>query len=228
MDITIPSRRLREAMGRRTVRFRTSRLRRIASPPYGLTAEGGAVMLGDESSSTGLAGEIRAALTHAPVSLDSMSLVYGDYLDLSAPLVEVTTRWDGSSRPRRRPLADDLPPSARDLGRAAHRDAATERGDWADRGGPNGEPAYGPFVPGEADIIVSGTRSRVATVSYRHYQALSFRAGDAEVTVVSRHLLPAVARFDLVTDLEPFCDGWVRSMEDAYVRLYGPPRPSLT
>jgi len=102
MQVTIPSSHLREAIGRQTVRFRTSRLRRMTSRAFGLTVAGTAVMLGDESSSMGLAGEIRAAVTRAPVSLDSLSLLYGDCLDLSAPFVEVITRWDGGTGRRTR------------------------------------------------------------------------------------------------------------------------------
>jgi hypothetical protein len=79
-------------MGRQTVRFRVSRLRRIAARPFGLTIADTAVMLGDESSSTGLIAEIRAAVARAPVRLDSISLLYGDCLDLSAPFVEVSIR----------------------------------------------------------------------------------------------------------------------------------------
>ena len=228
MHVTIPSSHLREAIGRQTVRFRTSRLRRMTSRPFGLTVAGTAVMLGDESSSMGLAGEIRAAVTHDPVSLDSISLLYGDCLDLSAPLVEVITRWDGRSR-RGDPLpTDDLPPYARELGCAAHRDEAIARGEWVTLAGGNAKPAYGPFDPGSIDIIISGTLSRVAAVSFRHFMALSFTAQDGEVTVISRYPLPELPRFDPVTDLQPFCSGWARFMEDLSERLYGHPRPSLT
>lgn len=212
-----PSSQLREAMGRQTVRFRVSRLRRIAARPFGLTTADTAVMLGDESSSTGLVAEIRAAVTRAPVRLDSISLLYGDCLDLAAPFVEVITRWD--SRP-----ADDLPPYARELGRAAHRDEAIARGEWLSMAGVHAKPADGPFEPGRIDIIVGGTPSRVGTVSFRDYLALSFPVQDAEVTVISRHPLPHRPHFDPVADLEPFCTGWASFTED----LYGPPRPSLT
>jgi hypothetical protein len=75
--MTIPGSQLREAIGRQTVRFRVSRLRRIIARPFGLTIADTAVMLGDESSSTGLVAEIRAAVTRAPVRLDSISLLYG-------------------------------------------------------------------------------------------------------------------------------------------------------
>jgi hypothetical protein len=42
-------------------------------------------MLGDESSSTGLIAEIRAAVTRAPVRLDSISLLYGECLVRGSP-----------------------------------------------------------------------------------------------------------------------------------------------
>jgi len=205
-------------MWRRQIQFRTSRLRRSTAQPFGLTGADGPVMLGDESSSTGLIAEIRAALTHAPVTLDSISLLYGDHLDLSAPLVEVSTRWDGTSQRG----AGDLPLAARELGRAARRDEAIAREDWKAIGGHWGEPAAGPFVPGSTDITVNGNRSQVHTVSYRHYQTLSFQAEDAAVTVVSRHPLPDLPCFDLVTSLEPFCSGWARFTE----HYYQPPRPA--
>jgi hypothetical protein len=205
---------LREAMGRRTVRFRVARLRRIAARPFGLTTADTAVMLGDESSSTGLIAEIRAAVTRAPVRLDSISLLYGDCLDLSAPFAEVITRWD--SRP-----ASDFP---RELGRAVYRDEAIVRGEWMSMAGVDAKPADGPFETGRMDIVVGGTPCRVGTVSFRDHLAFSFPVQDAEVTVVSRHPLPDLPHFDPVADLEPFCAGWASFMED----LYGQPRPSLT
>jgi hypothetical protein len=124
----MPGSHLWEAIGRQTVRFRISRLRRMTSRPFGLTTADTAVMLGDESSSAGLAAEIRTALTRAPVRLDSISLLYGDYLDLAAPLVEVITRWDATTPRGGPPPPGDLPPYARELGPAAHRDEAIARG----------------------------------------------------------------------------------------------------
>jgi len=227
MRVTIPSSHLREAIGRQTVRFRISRLGRMTSRPFGLTMADTAVMLGDESSSMTVAGEIRAAVTRAPIRLDSISLLYGDCLDLSAPLVEIITRWDGSTQRGGRLPAGDLQPYARELGSAAHRDEAIARGDWTLAGG-DAKPADGPFDASSIDIFISGTPSRVAAVSFRHYLALSFTAQDAEVTVISRHPLPELPRFHPVTDLQPFCSGWARFMEDLYERLYGNPRPSLT
>ena len=216
-----PSSQVREAMGRQTVRFRVSRLRRIAARPFGLTIADTAVMLGDESSSTGLVAEIRAAVTRGPVRLDSISLLYGDCLELAAPLVEVITRW--GSRP-----ADGLPPYARELGRAVHRDEAIARREWWTMTACDPQPAAGPFDPGRIDIVVAGTPARVDAVSFRDYLALSFPVQDAAVTVVSRHPLPDLPHFDPVADLEPFCAGWAGFMEDLSERLHGQPRPSLT
>jgi hypothetical protein len=56
--------------------------------------------------------------------------------------------------------------------------------------------------------VVCGARRSVPVVSYRHYHALSFRAGTPGVTVVSRHQLPDLPRFDWVTDLEPYYSGY--------------------
>lgn len=215
--MTSPSSQLREAMGRQTVRFRVARLRRMTARPFGMTIADTAVMLGDESSSTGLIAEIRAAVARAPVRLDSISLLYGDCLDLSAPFVEVITRRDSGP-------ADDLPPHARELGRAVHRDAAIARGQRRTMTAGDPKPADGPFGPGRIDIVIAGTPSQAGTVSFRDYLAFSFPVQDAEVTVVSRHPLPDLPHFDPVADLEPFCAGWASFMAD----LYGLPRPSLT
>jgi len=43
------------------------------------------------------------------------------------------------------------------------------------------------------------------------------------VTVVSRHPLPPAPRFDLVTDLEPFFEGYARESQEWLRRLYGQP-----
>ena len=50
---------------------------------------------------------------------------------------------------------------------------------------------------------------------YRHYQAFSFQAGKAIVTVVSRHPRAAMPRFEQVADLEPYIAGWLARMKRA-------------
>jgi hypothetical protein len=60
----------------------------------------------------------------------------------------------------------------------------------------------------------------VATVSYREYTAFSFTAEGLLVTVVSRHPLPPSPGFDLITDLEPFFEGYARESQEWLRRLY--------
>jgi hypothetical protein len=206
---------LREPMMRWMVRMRVSRLRRIGPRPFGLAADPGRppLMLGDESSSAGVITEARAALTSSAVPLDRISLLYGDYFDLSAPLVEVTTHWDGTAwsiagLPRR------YPEGARELGEAERRDAALASGNLRVAFSGQRDPADGPFTHGSAEIVVGGKAFRVPTVSYRDYTATSFTAERLTVTVVSRHPLLALPRFDRVTDLEPFFEGYAHGLEE--------------
>ena len=75
MIVTFPSN-LREPLARWAVRVRLSRLRRISPQPFGLTADPQRppLMLGDESSSTSMTTEARAALTGSRVPLDKLGL----------------------------------------------------------------------------------------------------------------------------------------------------------
>jgi hypothetical protein len=111
-------------------------------------------MLGDEGSSAGVVAELKAALSHAPAALDRLSLLFGDVLARSAPLVEVITCWSGSDR------ADDVPRLTRTLGRAVGRDAAIARGDLMDviQGG-QGQPVG--TDTGSIGVAVSGASIRV-------------------------------------------------------------------
>jgi hypothetical protein len=229
MEIPVPGF-LKEQSRLWTVRWRISRLRRISPKPFGLTGdqEGRPLTLGSESASTGMIEEIRAAMKGLAVPLDSLSLMYGDYLDLSKPLAEVTTHGDGRSwfiqdKPPGVPSSawELIPSSAWELGDAERRDDAIAREDWKALGYPQRIPAEGPFVPGRAEVVVCGSPREVPTVSYKHYVALWFSEGDATVTVVSRYPLPEMPRFGLVTDLEMFFAGYTRSMEELAGRLNG-------
>ena len=222
MIVTFPSN-LREALARWAVRVRLSRLRRISPQPFGLTADPQRppLMLGDESSSTSMATEARAALTGSRVPLDKLGLLYGNYFDLSAPFVEVTTHWDG--RGWLMPVPPGYPEGAWELGQAARRDAALAGGFLKAMLSPERHLADGPFTRGTTEIVVAGDVSQVATVSYRDYTALSFTAQGLTVTVVSRHPLPSSPRFDLITDLELFFEGYVSESQEWLRRLYGQP-----
>jgi hypothetical protein len=165
--------------------------------------------LGSLSRPLDVVSGLDAALTRSPVPLDSMSLLRGDYFDVTAALAEVTTIYDGPDWPNaaarsRRPAA------AWALGRAEWRDDQIARGDWSSF--PPGQESMpdGPFRRSKMDIIVCGTERRVPVVSYRNYQALSFSDGNTSVTVVSRHPLPALPQFSWVTDLEPYFAGYRR------------------
>jgi hypothetical protein len=214
---------LREPLARWGVRVRLSRLRRIGPQPFGLTADPGRppLMLGDESSSTSMITETRAALTGSRVPLDRLSLLYGNYFDLSAPLVEVTTHWDGRGWLTHLPRG--YPEGAWELGRAERRDAALASGNLKAMHSSERHPALGPFTRGTTEVVVGGDASQVATLSYREHTALSFTAQGLTVTVVSRHPLPPSPRFDLVTDLEPFFEGYVRGTQEWLRRLYREP-----
>ena len=223
MIITFPSY-VREPLARWTVRMRLSRLRRISPQPFGLTADPQRppLMLGDESSSTGMITETLAALTGSRVPLDKLGLLYGNYFDLSAPFVEVTTHWDGRGW-LTTPVPPGYPEGAWELGQAERRDAALASGNLRAMHSSQRHPADGPFTRGTTEIVVAGDASQVGTVSYRNYTALAYTAQGLTVTVVSRHPLPPAPRFDLVTDLEPFFEGYARESQEWLRRLYGQP-----
>lgn len=203
--------------------WRVSRLRRVNPRPFGLTGDQGRppLALGAESASAGLFEEVAAAVTKSTVSLDSLSIMYGDYFNLENPLVEVTTHWDGRgwvtpSKPSGVPSSTwgSIPPCAWDVGDAEFRDSVIARQDWRALGYPRRIPAEGPFSEGSAQIMVSGTPRTVPVAYYKRYTALSFEADDVIVTVVSRHPLPELPSFDPVTDLTAFFTGYTRLLEE--------------
>jgi hypothetical protein len=158
--------------------------------------------------------------------LDSLSLLYGDYLDLSTPLVEVTTHWNGRGwfvpdKASDVPSSawEQIPPPAWDLGDFERRDDAVARHDWRAFGFPQRIPADGPFSQRDAEIMVGGTAREVPVVSYKNYSALSFSEGDAIVTVLSRHALPETPHFEVITDLEVFYLGYARVLAELAERL---------
>jgi hypothetical protein len=168
------------------------------------------VARGLKSAASGLqdaASSLRAALPRSPVPLDSMSLLYGDYFDVAAPLAEVTTIYNGPDWPNAAPRSR-RPAPAWALGEAEWRDDQIARGDWSSSSRAQESMPAGPYRRGKLDIIVCGTRRRVPMVSYRHYQALSFSDGTTTATVVSRHPLPDLPRFSWVADLEPYFAGY--------------------
>jgi hypothetical protein len=159
------------------------------------------------------ASSLRAALPRSPVPLDSMSLLYGDYFDVTTPLAEVTTIYNGPDWPNAAPRSR-RPAPAWALGEAEWRDDKIARGDWNSRSPAQESMPAGPFRRGNMDIIVCGTPRRVPVVSYRHYQALSFSDETTTATVVSRHPLPDLPQFNWVTDLEPYFAGYSQHLHE--------------
>jgi hypothetical protein len=196
------------------VQWRLSRLRRLSLRPFGLmqeTASSLPVALCSESWKAGIVSGLRAAVTRAPVPPASMSLQFGWLFDLAAPLVEVTTHWDGESW--NDPDVPGHQPGAWELGAAEHRDDAISRQDWeadpcSDQPGPGG-----PFEHGQLAIAVCGLEQTVPVLRYRHYEAFSFQARKTIVTVVSRHPRDGMPRLEQVTDLEPYIAGWLAGRE---------------
>lgn len=231
MEVPFPGP-IQKLLRRGTAGRRVARLRRIDPRPFGLSGDWDRqpLTLGPESSSAGLIAEIRAALTRTAVPLGSLSLVYGDYLDLdlAKPLAEVTTHWDGRgwfapAKPSDVPSSawEQIPSPAWELGDAERRDEAITHQKWKELGFPRRIPAEGPFSEDTAEIIVSGNPRTVPVVSYKHYVALSFAEGNANATVLSRHPLPQTPRFDVVTDLEDYYAGYSRSLEELARRIDG-------
>jgi hypothetical protein len=203
---------LRNAMMQR----RITRLRRLAPHPFGLQPKAlryVPVMLGPESLQVGAVSMLRAFITRAPAPLESMSLCYGGFFDLSAQLTEVTTHWDGGGWARPAPGAG-LPPAAWELGRAELRDAAIARKDWAGLNAARDSQLDGPYGRATTLIVVSGEPRSVPKVSYRHYQAFSFAADRVTVTVVSRYPFAGLPSFEPVTDLEPCIAGWMQHLRE--------------
>ena len=230
MDIPVPGA-LQRLSRQGTERWRVSRLRRSNPRPFGLTA--GPVLpplgLGSESAAAGLLQEISATITKSAVPLGSLGLLYGDWFDLTKPLVSVTTHWDGRdwftpARPVAVPVSEweRIPSPAWELGDAERRDDAIARQDWKGLGYPPERiPADGPFAQDLTEILVGGTPRRVPVVTYKHYSALSFAEGDTIVTVESRHPLPERPWFEPVTDLEPFFAGYTRFLDELAARWDG-------
>jgi hypothetical protein len=189
--------------------WRMSMLRRLRPEPFGL--EQGSepalpVMLGQEA---GRGGFGVGALRRCGRTLDRMSLLFGSPFDPAAPLLEITTRWDGCR------WGDGLGPSAPsgawELVMADRRD---REGGWKDPHllPPPPAPAAGEFGRSRLGIIVCGAARTVPVVSYRHFQAYSFDAAAVTVTVIVRHAPPGTPIFSPVTDLEPFIAGWLAEL----------------
>jgi hypothetical protein len=153
--------------------------------------------------------ETLAALTGSQVPLDRLSLLYGNYFDLSAPFVEVATHWDG--RGWLTPLPAGYPEGAWELGQAERRDAALAGGNLRAILSPERHLAEGPFTRGTTEIA-SGDASGCDGVLPGLLSA-SFTAGLTVRSSAAIRLPPP--RFDLITDIELFFEGYARENRNA-------------
>ena len=125
-------------------------------------------------------------------------------LDVAAPLVEVTTYLDGD---------DELPSMEAEVARRERQDAAIRRQDWEEMAGDvmdDDEDVAASLETSSQDleVLVNGEPRTVSAICYHHYQALQFRYDSLTIRAVSRHPLPEVPRFEIVTDLEPAFRGY--------------------
>lgn len=177
-------------------RFRFSSLRRARPHVFGLaTSQAPApAMLSEDGWNHG--------------KLTEVALSYGQVLDVTALLIEVTTDLDGQ---------DGLPSLAALVARREREDAAIVHANWEEVTGSiddrDEEAASRLAVSNERmDVLINGERETVSLICYRHYQALRFRHDSLTIRVVSRHSLPELPRFEIVTDLEPYFRGYTKFM----------------
>jgi hypothetical protein len=177
-------------LGTAMAAFRFPRLRRAGPHPWGLaTPSLDPVVLGGESWDR-----------HGLIDI---TLVYGDPLEVSAPLVEITTRLPGRT--------GDTGAPHEALAHLAHRDAAVQRRDWlALDGEPTADPP-GPVLFSDAHLLLGGQPHPVNVLTLRPYQAAQFTdATTTAGTIASRHCPLDQLTLAPVPAIEPYLAGYTR------------------
>lgn len=176
-------------LGTAMAAFRFPRLRRADPHPWGLAAPSvDPVMLGGESWDR-----------HGLIDI---TLVYGDPLEVSAPLVEITTRLPGRT--------GDAGAPHEALAHLAHRDAAVQRRDWLAFDGEPGPDPPGPVVFSDAHLLLGGEPRLVSVLSLRPYQAAQFTDATTAGTIASRHCPLDQLTLAPVPAIEPYLAGYTR------------------
>lgn len=166
-------------------------LRRADPHPWGLAAPSlDPVML------SGYSGCLRG-LIH--INLTSVTLAYGDPLEASAPLVEITTRLPGQTGYVRSPEEA--------LARLEHRDAAVARRDWLAFDDDQAPDPPGPVDVGDAHVVLGHEPCPVTVLSWRHYQAASFADATTAGVIASRHRPLDQVTMAPVPAIEPYLTG---------------------
>ena len=162
-------------------------LRRGDPHPWGLAEPSpGPVALGEASWDR-----------HGPIDI---TLVYGDPLEVSAPLVEVTTRLPGRS--------GDAGAPEEALAHLAHWDAAVARRDWlALYRQPRPDPP-GPVGFSDAQLVLGQEPYPVSVLSFRHYQAARFADAATTGMIASRRCPLDQLSLAPVPAIEPYLAGY--------------------
>jgi hypothetical protein len=174
-----------------------AQFRHLRQHPFGFAPGSPRPVPATVSSETGrlaLSGIARAILTLSPLPRSSMSLLHGNYSDLSATLIEIITDFSRGH--------EDSDPVEYELGRADHRDSAIARGEEHVED-PDDVPS-GPFGHGSVDIFVESERRTVPVLIYRRCRAFRFEHKRMLVTVVTRNEIPELPAFAPIANLETY------------------------
>jgi hypothetical protein len=134
---------------------------------------------------------------HGPIDI---TLVYGDPLEVSAPLVEVTTRLPGRS--------GDAGAPEEALAHLAHWDAAVARRDFlALCRQPRPDPP-GPVGFSDAHLVLGQEPRPVSVLPFRHYQAARFADAATTGMIASRHCPLDQLTLAPVPAIEPYLVGY--------------------
>ena len=129
-----------------------------------------------------------------------ITLVYGDPLEVSAPLVEVTTGLPGRG--------GDAGAPEEALAHLAHWDAAVARRDFlALYRQPRSDPP-GPVGFSDAHLVLGQEPHPVSVLSFRHYQAARFADAATTGLIASRHCPLDQLTLAPVPAIEPYLAGW--------------------
>jgi hypothetical protein len=142
-------------------------------------------------------------------TLTEVGLSYGRVLDVTRPLIEVTTYLAGD---------DGLPPVEAEIARRKRQDAAIRRQDWEEIEG--GYDYYDDEHVAtqlavnvrDRDVSICDEHQTVSAIEYEHYQAFRFRYDTLTVRVVIRYPPPEFPPFLIVPSLEPYFRGFKRFM----------------
>jgi hypothetical protein len=136
------------------------------------------------------------------MNLIDITLSYGDPLDLSAPLVAVTT-----SLPDKMWFTPLSPGKA--LARLVQLDEAIERHDVRRMGFDDeleSEP-YGTVILNGTQVMVSSEPYQIQVLSYLHYQAAQFVHDSAMTTITARHHSLGGLELGPIPSIDPYLAG---------------------